>query len=259
MGELGIGIIILVIVLGLVIGVLSIIIRLIKGLLKKLKPKSYKIKKSFQFENSEDETHSIQKFEDETHSVTNKAQLIECAVCNTKISCRATICPNCGTPRLGKCVVCNHEMFIDIEICPKCGDIDPFYNKFYSELSRYTFLIGEKDVSSIKISLIREMIDNGKINSNTLAYKKGTMTSYKPISSIPELNELLNKSISSINCFNCENLLSERATVCPKCGLERKEKCNICGEKILVESSQCPLCGDPDPFPKRIKSQYFGK
>ena len=57
-------------------------------------------------------------------------------------------------------------------------------------------------------------------------------------------------------CFACDNVISERASSCPKCGYEKVEKsaCDICNKPIPINSKSCPECGDPNPFEKRKDS-----
>jgi len=53
---------------------------------------------------------------------------------------------------------------------------------------------------------------------------------------------------SLVNCKACNNLISIRADICPKCRNPVLGICETCKETIPKNSNQCPSCGDPKPF-----------
>lgn len=69
--------------------------------------------------------------------------------------------------------------------------------------------------------------------------------------------------MSLINCPNCGQSVSDKATLCPNCSYTFAEKlataqnifCEECGTGYEKELSACPNCGCPTPKPKK-KSKY---
>ena len=57
-----------------------------------------------------------------------------------------------------------------------------------------------------------------------------------------------------ISCPACQNEISERATQCPKCGIDRTKQCIVCKKFIMTDSIGCPECGDPNPFDAHLVS-----
>ena len=49
-------------------------------------------------------------------------------------------------------------------------------------------------------------------------------------------------------CQHCEQQISKRASICPKCNKERTAECSVCKNQISQSSILCPECGDPEPF-----------
>ena len=51
-----------------------------------------------------------------------------------------------------------------------------------------------------------------------------------------------------INCKECGQAVSDKATVCPKCGapIERMVTCDECGQEISATVDACPHCGCPN-------------
>ncbi|MDH3995491.1 MAG: hypothetical protein OET87_00920, partial [Desulfobulbaceae bacterium] len=62
-----------------------------------------------------------------------------------------------------------------------------------------------------------------------------------------------------ISCPGCQNEISERATQCPKCGIDRTKQCIVCKKFIMTDSIGCPECGDPNPFDTHLVSNKGAK
>ncbi|MEJ2268473.1 MAG: hypothetical protein P8Y08_01865 [Desulfobulbaceae bacterium] len=62
-----------------------------------------------------------------------------------------------------------------------------------------------------------------------------------------------------ISCPACQNEISERATQCPKCGIDRTKQCIVCKKFIMTDSIGCPECGDPNPFDTHLVSNKGAK
>ncbi len=50
-----------------------------------------------------------------------------------------------------------------------------------------------------------------------------------------------------IKCSECKNKISDKATICPKCGcpVEKKLFCKECGKEINLNDEYCKNCGFP--------------
>ncbi len=53
-----------------------------------------------------------------------------------------------------------------------------------------------------------------------------------------------------VKCPNCDNMISDKATICPKCGAkigfeQKLITCPECGEQYNIELGICPNCGCP--------------
>lgn len=60
-----------------------------------------------------------------------------------------------------------------------------------------------------------------------------------------------------IKCEECGNMISDKATSCPNCGVPvtRKIKCQDCGTEFREGLMSCPTCGCPVQQPHQTPSQ----
>jgi len=58
-----------------------------------------------------------------------------------------------------------------------------------------------------------------------------------------------------IQCSNCGQMVSDKATKCPNCGtpIVVPVKCKVCGELVSPNARACPNCGAPTKDTKKCK------
>lgn len=150
--------------------------------------------------------------------------LISCVECEQKVSGRALTCPKCNAMLRKPCSVCNNDISVVSESCPECGDPKPFSG---NNKSKKNVLI---------------CTECGTENNPNLATCVHCNELISPHNAIYEQKVPLNE------CPDCSNLISERASTCPKCKTPTNQPCEICKEVISTWCETCPECGDPNPF-----------
>ena len=57
-----------------------------------------------------------------------------------------------------------------------------------------------------------------------------------------------------IKCAECGKSISDKATVCPNCGVPiiAKKYCTECGKEISDKATSCPNCGCPVEYDNRV-------